>query len=317
MRSSWTFASACWPGRRRGTDPWPGSSPSNGTTVPSASSTARASTSSAGGRHTEAQVEAERVDVVGLAQGDAVGLPLPGEQLLRQRRPVVGQVLLGADQRDRARRSRRCAASRTPATRPARRRRRRRAPRPRRHHARPIATVPAVSVPVRRPTTSTRWCGSRSRQRQRVHRARASLRRRPADGHAGPASAPAGSSPGRRSSPSPTPRSGMSVFAAIGRVEPMALTSELSIRFLRPAAGDVLWAACRSRRAGRRNVVGTVRLWTDDRVDKPTAVAQGTYALPADPSECRQPAVRAASGRNSDGSEAGRGGWGRSGGRRG
>ena len=56
-----------------------------------------------GGRHTEAQVEAERVDVVGLAQGDAVGLPLAGEQLLRQRRPVVGQVLLGADQRDPAR----------------------------------------------------------------------------------------------------------------------------------------------------------------------------------------------------------------------
>ena len=33
--------------------------------------------------------------------------------------------------------------------------------------------------------------------------------------------------------------------------------------------------------AGRRNVVGTVRVWTDDRVDKPTAVAQGTYVLPA------------------------------------
>jgi uncharacterized protein (TIGR00369 family) len=71
------------------------------------------------------------------------------------------------------------------------------------------------------------------------------------------------------------------VFAAIGRVEPMALTSELSIRFLRPAVGDVLWARADVESAGRRNVVGTVRVWTDDRVDKPTAVAQGTYALPA------------------------------------
>ena len=70
------------------------------------------------------------------------------------------------------------------------------------------------------------------------------------------------------------------VFAAIERIEPMALTSELSIRFLRPAVGDVLWARGELDAAGRRNVVGTVRVWTDDRVDKPTAVAQGTYVLP-------------------------------------
>ena len=31
-------------------------------------------------------------------------------------------------------------------------------------------------------------------------------------------------------------------FAVIGRIEPMALTSELSIRFLQPAQGRVLWA---------------------------------------------------------------------------
>ncbi len=71
------------------------------------------------------------------------------------------------------------------------------------------------------------------------------------------------------------------VFAAIGRVEPMALTSELSIRYLRPAVGDVLWARATLDAAGRRNVVGTVRIWVDDREDKPTAVAQGTYVLPA------------------------------------
>lgn len=71
------------------------------------------------------------------------------------------------------------------------------------------------------------------------------------------------------------------VFTAIGRVEPMALTSELSIRYLRPAIGETLWARAELHAAGRRNVVGTVRVWVDDRIDKPTAVAQGTYMLPA------------------------------------
>jgi uncharacterized protein (TIGR00369 family) len=70
------------------------------------------------------------------------------------------------------------------------------------------------------------------------------------------------------------------VFAAIGRIEPMALTSELSIRFLRPARGSVLWARAELESAGRRNVVGSVHVWCDDRFDKPTATAQGTYALP-------------------------------------
>jgi len=70
------------------------------------------------------------------------------------------------------------------------------------------------------------------------------------------------------------------VFGATGRIEPMALTSELSIRFLRPAQGKVMWAKATLDVAGRRNVVGTVRVWCDDRSDKPTATAQGTYVLP-------------------------------------
>ncbi len=69
-------------------------------------------------------------------------------------------------------------------------------------------------------------------------------------------------------------------FNALGRVELMALTSELSIRFLRPAIGSVLRARATLDVAGRRNVVGTVRIWVDDRDDKATAVAQGTYAIP-------------------------------------
>jgi uncharacterized protein (TIGR00369 family) len=70
------------------------------------------------------------------------------------------------------------------------------------------------------------------------------------------------------------------VFGAIGRVEPMALTSELSIRFLRPAQGATLWGRCTLESAGRRNVVGTVRMWVDDREDRIVSTAQGTYVLP-------------------------------------
>jgi acyl-coenzyme A thioesterase PaaI-like protein len=70
------------------------------------------------------------------------------------------------------------------------------------------------------------------------------------------------------------------VFGATGRIEPMALTSELSIRFLRPAQGRTLWARATLDVAGRRNVVGTITVWCDDREDRPTATAQGTYALP-------------------------------------
>lgn len=70
-------------------------------------------------------------------------------------------------------------------------------------------------------------------------------------------------------------------FVAIGRIEPMALTSELSIRYLRPSQGKNLWAKATLESAGRRNVIGTVRVWTDDNEHKPCATAQGTYVLPA------------------------------------
>ena len=70
-------------------------------------------------------------------------------------------------------------------------------------------------------------------------------------------------------------------FGAIGRIEPMALTSELSIRFLRPAQGATLWARATLESAGRRAIVGSVRVWCDDRATKPSATAQGTYVLPS------------------------------------
>ena len=72
-------------------------------------------------------------------------------------------------------------------------------------------------------------------------------------------------------------------WAAIGRIEPMAMTSELSIRYLRPAAGSLLYCRADLESAGRRSVVGTCRVWVDDRRDKPSATAQGTYFLPHTP----------------------------------
>ena len=50
-----------------------------------------------GRRCTESPRHAERVEVVGLAELDPVGLPLAGQQLLRQRRSVVRSMCLGAD----------------------------------------------------------------------------------------------------------------------------------------------------------------------------------------------------------------------------
>lgn len=69
-------------------------------------------------------------------------------------------------------------------------------------------------------------------------------------------------------------------FVALGRIEPMALTSELSIRFLRPATGDRLLCRATIDAVSRRSVVGTARVWADGAPDRITATAQGTYAIP-------------------------------------
>lgn len=67
-------------------------------------------------------------------------------------------------------------------------------------------------------------------------------------------------------------------FTVIG-LEPMTLTSEMSIRYLRPALGDVLWARADIVSLGRRNIVGNIVAWTDDAA-KPVATSQGTYVRP-------------------------------------
>lgn len=70
-------------------------------------------------------------------------------------------------------------------------------------------------------------------------------------------------------------------FGVLDRVELMALTADLDISFLRPASGSVLRARADLLSAGSRKIVGSVRVWCDDALDAPTAVAKGTYVLPA------------------------------------
>ena len=69
-------------------------------------------------------------------------------------------------------------------------------------------------------------------------------------------------------------------FVALGRIEPMPLTSEMSIRFLRPAQGERILCKATLEAVSRRSVVGTAHVWADGRPDKITAAAQGTYAIP-------------------------------------
>ena len=69
------------------------------------------------------------------------------------------------------------------------------------------------------------------------------------------------------------------VFSVIG-IESMAVTSEMSIRFLRPAQDGDLIARATVDSVSRRRIVGTIRLWIAGEPDRLVAVAQGAYAVP-------------------------------------
>lgn len=74
----------------------------------------------------------------------------------------------------------------------------------------------------------------------------------------------------------------VAVLSAIGRVE-LAVTSQLSINFLRkPKPGDII-ADCRMIKIGRRLAYGEVFLYGEGREDEtPLAHVTGTYAIPED-----------------------------------
>ena len=66
-------------------------------------------------------------------------------------------------------------------------------------------------------------------------------------------------------------------FTVIG-IEAMAVTSEMSLRFLRPALGGDLIARATIQSISTRRLVGTIELWIDATPDLLVAVAQGTYS---------------------------------------
>lgn len=68
------------------------------------------------------------------------------------------------------------------------------------------------------------------------------------------------------------------VLSRIG-LEPMAVTSDLSVRFLRRPPPSDLHADARVLHLGRRNAVAEVELWGENR-EELVAHATGTYALP-------------------------------------
>jgi uncharacterized protein (TIGR00369 family) len=69
------------------------------------------------------------------------------------------------------------------------------------------------------------------------------------------------------------------VFTKIG-VEPMAVTSDMTITFLRPAVGGDLLARSRIVRVGSARIYGQVDVWVDGAPDRLTAHAIGHYSNP-------------------------------------
>jgi uncharacterized protein (TIGR00369 family) len=65
-------------------------------------------------------------------------------------------------------------------------------------------------------------------------------------------------------------------FTVLG-LAPMAVTSEVYITYLRPAAGGDLLARAELLRAGKQAIKGSVRLWIDGAPDKPVSHLTGSY----------------------------------------
>lgn len=68
-------------------------------------------------------------------------------------------------------------------------------------------------------------------------------------------------------------------FTMIG-LEAMAVTAEMSIRFLRPARNGDLMARAVINSTSQTRLFGTVELWIDGAPDRLVALAQGSYARP-------------------------------------
>jgi uncharacterized protein (TIGR00369 family) len=67
-------------------------------------------------------------------------------------------------------------------------------------------------------------------------------------------------------------------FTVVG-LQPMAVTSDLHIVFLRPAEGGDLVARATLLRAGRTRISGRVDVWVEGAEDRPVAHATGAYSV--------------------------------------
>lgn len=67
-------------------------------------------------------------------------------------------------------------------------------------------------------------------------------------------------------------------FTVLG-LRPMAVTSDVHITFLRPAAGGDLIGRAELLRAGRTRISGQVRIWIDGAEDRPVSHAVGGYGV--------------------------------------
>lgn len=65
-------------------------------------------------------------------------------------------------------------------------------------------------------------------------------------------------------------------FTVLG-LAPMAVTSEMTITFLRPAIGGDLMARAELLRAGKHKINGTVKLWIDGAPDRLVSHVVGGY----------------------------------------
>lgn len=67
-------------------------------------------------------------------------------------------------------------------------------------------------------------------------------------------------------------------FTVLG-LKPMAVTSDVHITFLRPAAGGDVIGRAELLRAGKTRISGQVRLWIEGAEDRPVAHAVGGYGV--------------------------------------
>jgi uncharacterized protein (TIGR00369 family) len=67
-------------------------------------------------------------------------------------------------------------------------------------------------------------------------------------------------------------------FTVLG-LQPMAVTSDIHITFLRPAVGADLIARAELLRAGKSRISGQVRIWVDGAEDRPVSHVVGGYGV--------------------------------------